>query len=259
MGGSVSARNEINNSVSSMTSVVNSVVQDVSPSVNIFQMISAAQRNCKDARFEVKNVKMRAAGQINVKAAQTAVQSATVKTEIEQKARQMAEAISQALSLNPGSTKAENIMRLSMNVGIAINNTTSQVIASAASASQAITADQSGSESCVFIVQFIDMDAMLVNVAKGIQNSTQVADAISALKQAATQEAIAKQSSMILLVIIAIIIAIGFTGGQAIRPLIYVGVPVLGATYAWRYYVDKKAATEKDSNRSTFCGACLTA
>ncbi|MDE2095905.1 MAG: hypothetical protein KGL39_01510 [Patescibacteria group bacterium] len=240
--GSTQAKNIIDNSISSMTSVVNDVVQKCSPTVNISQVISSTQTNCKNAKIHINNVKMRAIGQINLQCAQSAAQSGTVTTQIEQQAKQMAEAISQSLSLNPGSTKAENIMRMSMNVAVAIKNSTEQVIAAAASASQAITNEQSGGETCDILVDFIDMDAMVVNVSKGIQKSEQVATAVSALKQIATQEAIAKQSNMIILLIIAIVIAIGFTGGQAIRPLIYVGVPVLGGTYAWRYYVDRKAS-----------------
>lgn len=228
-----------------MTSIVNSVVQKCAPTASINQVISAIQQNCENAEINISHIKMRAFASMNVACAQEAASSATTKTSVEQVAKQMAEAISQALSLNPGSTKAQNILNMSMNVSTSILNSTEQIIAAATAASQRIEVRQSDGTKCVANISFVDMDAMLENVARGIQKSKQVSEAVTALRQEADQSAKAKQSSLILLIILAIIIALGIVGGPAVKPLIYVGVPVIGVLTGWRWYLDKKYAQQE--------------
>lgn len=255
--GQTQAKNEIDNSVSSMSSVVNNTVQKCAPTVSIDQALNIIQKGCKNATATIEDIKLASVAALDVRCAQDATASASVTTDIQQKAKQMAEAVSQALNLNAGSTKAQNIARMSMNVATAITNSTSQIIASAAASSQRITIEQKGGDTCVAKISFVDMSTMTKSIADGVQKSAQVATAVTALKQTVDQEAKAKQSSLILLIILAIIIAIAFMGGETLKPLIYVGVPVLGGLFAYKLYLEKKYKKEaEESGTEGFCCGC---
>lgn len=251
--GQTQAKNEIDSSISAMTSIVNSTVQKCAPTAAVSQVIEAITKGCKTSNIVIEHIDFSSMASIDVKCAQDAASTADVKTNIQQTAKQMAEAVSQSLNLNPGSTSAQNIARMSMNVATAVTNSTSQIIASAVATSQSIRVPIEGGDVCNIRIAFINMKSMVQSVADGVQKSTQVASAVTALKQAVDQEAKAKQSSLVMLIILAIIIAIAIMGGQTMKPLLYVGVPTVGGLYAWRLYLEKKYQKEQQQNSETFC------
>lgn len=254
--GQTQAKNEVKSAISAMSSVVNDVVQKCSPTVAISQVINAVQEGCDTSTIDISNIDFSSFGQINVSCAQTAASSASVQTDIQQKASQMAEAVSQSLNLNPGSTSAQNIMRLSMNVATSITNSTSQIIASAVSSAQQIDLRQNGKSVCSIKLAYINMNAIAKSVADAVQNSTQVANATTALTQVIDQSAKAKQSSMALMIILVIIVVLGLGGSQVMKPALYVGVPVVGGLFAWRLWLDHKYAQADSKETFTGCAAC---
>jgi len=216
--GNVSASNIIDNNVSTMVDVSNSTSQKCVPTTTQEQLLRVVG-NCPHSNINISHINFASAATISTSCAQKAVQSAEAKTQVEQVASQMAEAVSQAMTLNPGSTDSKNIMNLSMNVAVAVNNTVAQMVAPAASQSQIV--DLTG---CEVNVSFVDYNAYAKNFAEAVQSSNQVSNAVTALKQAAKQIAKSKQEGMfawivaIVVGIVAIVVAfLGLGGGKALK------------------------------------------
>lgn len=249
--GSSHASNIIDNSISAMVKVDNNTEQKCAPTISSDQAINAISDGCPGSKIVIHDVKMASTAMMDVKCMQQAAQSGSADIQIAQAAKQMAESLTQALSLNPASSQAENIMRMSMNVGAAIKNNISQIISSAASMRQTITA-----EGCDIEIYAIDMSTFGQTMAEAAQKTSQVAAAILALKQEADQIAKAKQASLMgPLIVILIIIALVFFGPAKVllkyaEPVLYAAVPA-AATYAsykvYRYF--------KPKNEGFSCGA----
>jgi len=218
MGGS-HASNEIDNQVSAMINVANDTGQTCQPvtvQVQDIDFSACGNINISDTTF----------GQVStmdVQCTQQAAQQAYSKTNLDQKAQQMAKALTTGLSLNPGSSDASNIMKLSMSVGEAIHNSAQQLIASATNQAQNFSFNakcnsQGGGNINVIDTQFTQFSSSIV---QGLQKSKQVASAVTALKQAADQSASAKQSGIFgdfsVFTIIAVVIALAVLG-PLLRP-----------------------------------------
>lgn len=256
--GSSHASNIIDNSISAMVDLSNTTSQKCAPvATSIQQIIADAGKNCPNSTIYIHDIKMGSVARLEVKCAQEASQSAAADVQIQQAAKQMAESVTQALSLNPGSSDAQNIMRMSMNIGIAVKNNISQIIASAAASSQSIiTHDYCNAE-----IAMIDMSTFSTSLADAAQKTSQVATAVAALKQEAEQIAKAKQESLLgPLIILLIIVAIMFFGpGKALlkyaSPALYVAVPG-GVTYLG-YKVYRHYRPADKPKPEGFCGACI--
>jgi hypothetical protein len=246
MGAKSSAENIIDNSVSAMVTSVNTAVQSCAPAANISQVLRiAADPSCTDSRVEISNVDLEGVAHMSVDCAQQAAQSASSKTQIDQIAEQMAKAVTQALSLNLASAEASNIMRLSTNVAVAVRNNVSQSIESAAGVSQVIDL-----KACVVAVKFVKMSAFTESLARAVQGSTQVASAVTELKQAAKQSASAIQESLVgpFLIVVAVVVGAvlltgGKLGGEVLRsPAVKYGlIPAAVAYLGYTIYEKQKA------------------
>jgi hypothetical protein len=267
MGGSTS-KNIIENSISGMVTVNNEVGQKCTPTVAVNQFLEIiAPRDCPHSKIDVHDIDFETVTIIDVACAQKASQSAEADAAITQKAKQMAESLTQALSLNPASSEAVNIMRMSINVGIAVKNSIQQQIASAASVSQAIKM----TGYCDVQLYNVHFKAYTKSLAKAVQESDQVSKASLALQQTADQIAKAKQASLLgPLIIILIVIALVFFGpAKALlkyaEPVLYVAVPALTvwAGYkVYRYFSPKKegccAAPVVSHFAPSNCGPCAS-
>jgi preprotein translocase subunit SecE len=138
----------------------------------------------------------------------TVTQQNSVAASIDQVASQMATAVSQSLTLNPGSTEADNISKLSTALGVAVSNQINQNITAAASASQTINTDgKSKGGVCSQNIHDIEFSSFQAAAAKGVLDATQVSSAVANLKQAVDQTAHAKQQSTITTIIIVLVVA----------------------------------------------------
>jgi len=245
MGGSHST-NIIDNSVSAMVSVLNTTTQKCAPTVTTDQALNFVQQGCSSSDITITHTRLSAYASVNVSCAQVAVQSADAKAQIDQIAKQMADALSQMLSLNPGSTDATNITRLSANLGLTVQNEASQIIASAVSAAQGITLRQLNGGACSIRLDFVELGALATSIARATQESTAVATATAALKQSVDQTAKAEQQGLlagllILVVVVALVIGgVALTGGSQVmkylKPVLAVAIPVAavgGGYYYW--------------------------
>jgi len=190
MGGS-HATNMINNSVSAMINVGNDAGQSCQPiSVSTQEIDFSA---CGD--INISNTTFGQVTTMDVTCTQKAAQDAYSKTNLEQKAKQMASSVTTALSLNPGSSDATNITNLSMSVATAVHNSAQQLISSASNQAQKLSfttkCGATGGNININNVQFTQYSSSIV---KGLQDSKQVASAVTALKQAVDQTASSKQT-----------------------------------------------------------------
>jgi len=217
MGGA-HASNTINSAVSAMINVGNDAGQACQPiSVNLQEIDFSA---CGD--INISNTKFGQITTMDVNCSQKAAQDAYSKTNLEQKAKQMASSLTTALSLNPGSSEATNITNLSMSVAASVHNSVQQLIASASNQAQKVSfttkCSATGGNINVNNVQFTQFSSSIV---KGLQESKQVASAVTALKQAVDQTAAAKQTGIFgefgSIAVIIVVIALALLG-PLLRP-----------------------------------------
>ena len=213
--GSTQSHNIIDNSISAMVSSVNSASQNCVATASTTQSIDATTgENCEDASIDISNVKFDSKGKVNVVCMATVAQQNSAAAAIDQVASQMATAVSQSLNLNPGSTEADNISKMSQALGVSVSNSVSQSVTAAASSSQTINANARGSGSCAERIHNIDFSSIQDAIAKGVMDSTQVASATADLKQTVDQIAHAKEQSLLAFLIpivvgIVLVIVIG--------------------------------------------------
>jgi len=190
--GSVQSTNIIDTRINAMISVLNSSTQECSPIVSSSQILSVSSNRCPGKKIDIKNIKMTAKHKMDVNCAAMATQSMDTKISIAQEAKQMAEAISQSLSLNPSSTDAKNIATLSLNLGATIHNISAQTIRPTINVLQKIELDDNCSD---INVTGIDLKSFSKIYAKAIKEDKQVNKAIIDLKQTVEQIAKAKQEN----------------------------------------------------------------
>ena len=198
---------------------------------------------------------------MDITCTQQATQSSKLNADMQQQASQMASSVTTALSLNPGSSQANNIMALSLSVGEAITNVTEQLIAPATAAAQSAAAvahcrpDGTGGNATINNFQ---QTAYTNTIMKGLQESTQVSSAVAKLKQAASQTATAKQTGLFSLGNIAIVIAViaiafiakkfmgkRHLGGDGAETAMYVKCGLgLAALAAVMFTLDKKTSSD---------------
>jgi lipopolysaccharide export LptBFGC system permease protein LptF len=162
----------------------------------------------QDLTFEINCPKVVISGNnfgqtsvMDVTCSQKTVQNAFADTKLDQQAEQMAKAVTATLSLNPGSAEANNIMKLSMDVSTAVHNAANQLIAPATNQAQKQLYRLGCGESGTVDISQNQFTQYSKSITKGIQDSNQVASAVTALKQAAKQTASASQSSLLFIVI----------------------------------------------------------
>lgn len=247
MGGA-HASNAIDNSVSAMINVANDTGQTCQP---ISVQVQDIDFSACGGNINISNTTFGQISTMDVSCTQQAAQKAYSKTSLDQKAQQMAKSLTTGLSLNPGSSDASNIMQLSMSVGEAIHNSAQQLIASATNQAQNLSFTtkcnaQGGGDINVNDVQFTQFSSSIV---KGLQKSKQVATAVTALKQAASQTASAKQTGIFgdfnVFAIVAVVIALAVLGpllrpaqtkvGRAVKLALVAGLLGLAA-YAYTLF-----------------------
>lgn len=208
--GNTTSHNIIDNSISAMISSTDSTSQNCAATASTTQSIDAVTgEDCSSSTIDISNISFSSVGKVNLVCMATVAQQNSVAASIDQVASQMATAVSQSLNLNPGSTEADNISKLSSALGVAVSNQINQNIAAAASASQTINTDgKSKGGVCSQNIHDIEFTSFQTAAAKGVLDATQVASAVADLKQAVDQTAHAKQQSMlmVLVAIVAIIV-----------------------------------------------------
>ena len=208
--GNTKSHNIIDNSISAMISSTDSTSQNCAATASTTQSIDASTgEDCSSSTIDISNIKFDSRGKVNLVCMATVTQQNSVSASIDQVATQMATAVSQSLNLNPGSTEADNISKLSSALGVAVSDQINQNIAAAASASQTINTDgKSKGGVCSQNIHDIEFTSFQTAAAKGVLDATQVASAVADLKQAVDQTAHAKEQSMlmILVAIVAIIV-----------------------------------------------------
>jgi hypothetical protein len=236
--GNTTSHNIIDNSISEMISSTDSTSQNCAATASSTQSIDATTgEDCSSSSIDISNVSFNITNKVNLVCMATVTQQNSVAAAIDQVASQMATAVSQSVNLNPGSTEADNISKLSTALGVAVSNQINQNIAAAASSSQTITTDgKSKGGGCSQRIHDIDFTAFQTTAAKGVLTATQVASAVANLKQAVDQTAEGKQQSMFL-----------FMEQIAIAAVVGVVLVILvGMSIKW-FNAKKKDSAKKDS------------
>jgi len=214
MGASQSS-NIIDNSVSSMASIVNTAAQSCASTATAQQVLNVTG-TCPNASINISHLDMSEISSLDSTCTARISQDASVSQQISQAATQMASSISQALTLTPSSAESQNISKMSTNVGVAIANSASQSVSSAAEQSQAINL-----KGCDVTVSFVKMSEVGKSLVKAVMSDGQVASAVTALKQYSDQVAKSKESGISLFggitnIIIAVIVLIVLAVGGAV-------------------------------------------
>jgi hypothetical protein len=121
MGG-VFAKNEINSAINSAINILNQSSQGCTQNIQNRGTINAT--NCKTVDF--KNIVITQQSEVDFKCVQNTSSKTDITAKVEEKFTEKAEAINQALSLNPGRTEASNIVRLMKNLSKAVTDSYSQ-------------------------------------------------------------------------------------------------------------------------------------
>jgi len=212
MGGS-HAKNVVDQHLSTMINVDQSSSQDCSPSTTIDQGIWAETpiTGCPEgSSIEISGITFNATSTVSVACALKAIQDSSASATIDAKIKQMAEAVTQALSLNPAKAEAENISRLTAAIGTNIK----QAIKQTSNPSSAISQSIIEKKHCDTKIRDNTFNAASTMIVSSIMDSQSVSKAVADLKTAVDQSAKAKQESLFaILAIIAVIVIVIFLGG----------------------------------------------
>ena len=212
MGGS-HAKNVVDQYLSTMINVDQSSSQDCSPSTSIDQGIwaEAPISGCPGgSSIEISGNVFNATSTVTVACALKAIQDANASATIDAKIKQMAEAVTQALSFNPAKSEAENISRLTAAIGTNIKQAIKQTSNPSSAISQSIIAKKY----CDVKIHDNTFNAASTMIVSSIMDSQSVSKAVADLKTAVDQSAKAKQESLFaILAIIAVIVIVIFLGG----------------------------------------------
>lgn len=122
MGGSSNAKNLLDSAIENSIKIINNSTQTCLEPISNFINISILKCN----NIEIGDITNEQTVVLNIACAQKASTNDDIKTQIQEEFNQKAEAINQALNLNPGSTSATNITNLMQKLSTTLINEYSQ-------------------------------------------------------------------------------------------------------------------------------------
>lgn len=242
--GNASTRNIIENSIDLSVKAVTDAVQDCATVMTQEQ----ALRIRGDGNV-VSNVRFEQMMNVNISCVQdTSVQN-DISSKISNEMTQMAESVLGAISLNPGSARADNITRTAIKLGTEILNAFNQKCGSKLDSKQTIKVDGNNN-----VLEFISFSQSNSLIRDCIQTSSAVNKAKSEIQNTVDQTAKATKKGVDLMLVAAIIAAVALlfaAGGQQVTtvvtsPAFISGVVVLVILFVGTMYVAKRGPFKPD-------------
>lgn len=210
--GAVSTKNIVDTSITSSIDILNKTIQKCETKLSQYQSINIYQ--CENVT--ISDVDFSQVGDLDVQCAQNSSSTNDAKQLIETKMAQMATSINQALSLNPNSTTAQNIVSLSQQLSTAIQNEYSQTCIAQVNGTQSInvTCPSSGGTVNINQVNFEQFHAQTQNCVQESVSVTTISNEIKTIiDQTATAEVaplISFGSLVVILLLVFVILFFGF-------------------------------------------------
>jgi len=240
--GNVQAKNEVDSAIAASVSILNSSIQTCETSLS--QNESIIVKDCPN--IDIENVNFNESGTVNVSCAQTNSVTQNVKNQVDAQMTQMAEAIKQALSFNPGSAEANNIDRLSVQLSTSVVNTFSQSCIPSVSNNETISASCTGADGTATI-KFVNFNEYDSATSTCVQNNNSVQTIANSIKAIIDQSATAKEAplfslGLVIIIIVAIFLFVFLVGADAkgiiiilvfVLVIVVVGYFVLAAILKW--------------------------
>ena len=256
--GNSQASNILNNTINQSISILNRTVQKCETSLSQQQGIDI---NGCSGDVIIRNVNFNQSGTIDIQCAQSSSSTNEITDEIKTNFEQSAEAINQALSLNPGSTDANNVTNLMQQLALDVVNTYSQTCIGGTVQSQQITRTCPATGGGNTTIEQVNFD----QVSNGTSSCTQDAindnsaklsiENIISQKARAVVEPILGLGALILIVII-VVIVLFMTGASSITSIIVIIIVIavgigIYLLIAWIVKIFPFASTSVDNQGTT--------
>jgi hypothetical protein len=246
--GNATTKNVIENHIQSSIDIINSAVQDCSTTMKQEQLLDIIGDGNNISHIDFSSM---------MNADISCIQAASVQNDIQSKIsnnmQQMAKSILGALSLNPGSAKAENIMKSSIKMGAHIQNTFNQKCGTKLNSSQVLRVR--GNNNTASYMSYKTAASIIKNcvtTSSAVNKATQ--DILNQLKQTATAEKKGLSLGFMIFIIILVLGSFGLGGTVVLTsPPFIIGVLTLigGYTFVswsqgWWPFPPSKKKVEKD-------------
>jgi len=242
--GNVQAKNEVDAAIAVSTSIMNTTLQKCETSLSQNEDIDVEGCDFTD----IEHVNFDESGTVDIRCVQKSSDSQSIKNQIDTEMTQMAKAVKQAIDANPGSATAENVDRLSEQLGTTIRNTFSQSCLPTVSGSESINVKCPATKGGTAIIKWINFKELADSTTKCTQEATSVQVVSNAIKTIIDQTAVAKEAPLIslgvvVLIIVAIILFMVMGGGKAMSIITVLAVVliviiityfVLAAIFKWK-------------------------
>lgn len=230
--GNVIATNAVDSMINSTATAMNGVMSSCTTRIQNTAGVSISGNTGSSIRVGEINVNQYA--KVDTHCTTDARTSTKIDSSVEQTIQQTAEAISQNLSLNPGSTAANNFLRLSNNLMSAIENTFHQECVQEFNNTATFNIDDN--KNSQIEVGIINLNQTAEGFAKCIQKADAVNDIKQQMIQSLSQEASAKQENslgalFLILLMIFLIIFIIIIGSFKLIIMLCILAVVLAAIY----------------------------
>jgi hypothetical protein len=171
-------------------------------------MLMNTQRHCRGDAVVRQNLSIDSNVTLQSDCAQAVQQSNDVKRKVDDKAEQMAKTVSQALSLNPGSTKAENINKSIKKLRTTVKSEISTIVGNAINQETKIINKQGHARGCL-IEQKVNIRSLTQSVLGSVNSNAQILFEVDDLKKKISQSATAKQEAIISFMMLVVVAVIG--------------------------------------------------
>ena len=252
--GNIKSQNTIDSAISANAEISSKTSLDCSASSVQIQKIAYDGSKCinvtcpdkKSAVIDLSGNTFNSSSSVKVDCKQTAVQDSDITNKIAQQATQTATSVSQALSLNPGSTEANNTTIMSTAVGVQIANEVSEILSAPSLINQSIQIDNM---CCGTIISKNNQfNAINKVVLKGTQDSLQKSKVANDLSTSIKQTAAAKQEALFSFGFVFIIIIAIIAMGSKFTPTSIAKKIALGPLNGVKFVADQAASLSSSSD-----------
>ena len=252
--GAVKSKNEIDNAIKASVSVFNQSSQACNAGTD--RQVNVTIRTCPGQKVDIENWDITQFQKMSTSCIQNAKFTTNQKATITSKFSQLAKSISQNLSLNPGDTETNNIVRTTVDLGANITNIFEQTCDFSANQVVNLSLDATGGTSTGCLLPDpktgqhdygdvkwvgLNIDQAINGQLKCLMKNTSINTQVTTIKTAIDQKATSIMKNalaiigMIILLIVIIVGGLMIGGTKAIIPIIIVVVLAGGGYFlvAW--------------------------